>query len=95
MNPEKTQVVIFKPGVSKIDNELVFFGKTLKVNNKIKLLGITFDNNATFEEHCISRAKIANQRMNLLKLIRGRKWGANQNTLLTLYKQLIRPILEY
>jgi hypothetical protein len=34
------------------------------------------------------------QRVNLMKRLRGVGWGANSRTLLTLYKQYVRPVLE-
>ena len=41
------------------------------------------------------KAARANQGTNLLKMLRGKTWGSNKKTLMTLYKQFIRPILEY
>jgi hypothetical protein len=38
---------------------------------------------------------LANQRTNLLRLIKGKNWGANTKTLKQLYIQYIRPILEH
>jgi len=35
------------------------------------------------------------QRVRLLRMVSGKKWGANTRTLLKLYKQYIRPVLEY
>ena len=35
------------------------------------------------------------KRLNLLKAIRGKDWGASPNTILYTYKVYIRPILEY
>ena len=35
------------------------------------------------------------QRVRLLRMVSGQKWGANSRTLLKLYKQYIRPVLEY
>ena len=49
----------------------------------------------TFKRHCSEKAATASQRINMIKLLRGRNWGANPKTLLRIYKQLIRPVLEY
>ena len=45
--------------------------------------------------NCRSKASKAMQRVRLLRLVSGQKWGANSRTLLKLYKQYIRPVLEY
>ena len=60
-----------------------------------KILGVTIGKTNGLFEHCKEKAALANQRVNLLKLVKGRSWGANRVTLLRLYKQLVRPILEY
>jgi hypothetical protein len=35
------------------------------------------------------------KRLNLLKSIKGKNWGASSKTILNTYKALIRPIIEY
>ena len=35
------------------------------------------------------------KRLNLLKALKGRTWGANPETILYTYKVFVRPILEY
>ena len=45
--------------------------------------------------HAKNTAAKAVQRSSLLRMISGRGWGANQRTVLRLYKQYIRPVLEY
>jgi hypothetical protein len=56
---------------------------------------MTLGKTNTFKEHCMAKAATANQRIALLKMISGKSWGANKATLLRLYKQFIRPVLEY
>ena len=49
----------------------------------------------TFENHIEDIVTRANKRLNLLKAIRGQKWGASPETLLYTYRTYVRPILEY
>ena len=49
----------------------------------------------TFEHHIEDIVTRANKRLNLLKAIRGQKWGASPETLLYTYRTYVRPILEY
>ena len=59
------------------------------------MLGITLGKTNQLGQHCKDKAAIASQRVRLLKMLRGRSWGANRKILLRLYKQYIRPVLEY
>ena len=59
------------------------------------MLGVVFDKGISFGNHCRIKAAKAMQRVRLLRLVSGRKWGANARTLSRLYKQYIRPVLEY
>jgi hypothetical protein len=58
------------------------------------VLGITLDKNLSLTAFSQSKAVKAMQRVRLLRVISGRSWGANKRTLLHLYKQYIRPVLE-
>src|ERR1700759_2160254 len=87
MNVEKTQLVFIKM-------ELKMFGQTITEQTELKLLGVTFDKRMSLKNHCGNKVKQGSQRVNLLRVISGRKWGANAKTLLKLYKQYIRPVLE-
>ena len=74
----------------------------MHLNNQIipqvktfKYLGLTLDRRLTFNAHIENLKKRCSRRINVLKCIAGREWGADRRTLLRLYTSLIRPILEY
>ena len=58
------------------------------------MLGVTFDKKMNLGKHSREKSAKAKQRVRLLRLISDRIWGANRDTLLHLYKQYIRPVLE-
>jgi hypothetical protein len=87
-------MVTFKRGASK-GKKLQFFGKEINEANSMKVLGITLGKNSTMMQHCREKAAVVIQRTNWLRMVRGRRWGANSKTLLRLYLQLMRPVLEY
>lgn len=95
MNAEKTQLVSFKRNTSNLSQPLTFFGKTLKESKTLTILGLKIGKISRFTTHCKEKAAKAMQRANLLKMLRGKMWGANRKTLLRLYIQYIRPVLEY
>ena len=93
LNVTKTQLVTFSHAKTKMTLKL--FGESIHEQNELTLLGVTFDKKLSFTNHCRSKASKAMQRVRLLRLVSGQKWGANSRTLLKLYKQYIRPVLEY
>jgi hypothetical protein len=94
LNVAKTQLVRF-PAKRKKKLELKLFGRTISEKNELTLLGVTFDQALTFGRHCRLKAKEAARRVGLLKRVSGQGWGASKRVLLNLYKQYIRPVMEY
>src|ERR1700759_4387686 len=95
MNVGKTQLVSFSGPREKM--ELKMFGQTITEQTEMKLLGVTFTKThvkMSLTTHCRNKAKVASRKVRLLRVVSGRKWGANAKTLLKLYKQCIRPVLE-
>lgn len=92
LNVRKTQLVCFSRKGKKMTLEM--FGNTINESDAMTLLGVTFDKNGNHTAHCQSKAAKAMQRVSLLRLISGKSWGAKRRTLLHLYKQYIRPVLE-
>src|SRR5579872_5240022 len=91
---ERTQLVSFS-GQRRNKLELKLFSQTISEKDELVMLGVTFGRNGSLRNHCKGKASKAMQRVQLLRLVSGQSWGANARTLLTLYKQYIRPVLEY
>ena len=68
---------------------------TINASDEINILGITLDKNTNMIKYCRDRATIAHSRVALLTKISCQGWGANRDVLLRLYKQFVRPVLEY
>ena len=60
-----------------------------------KILGLTFDPKLNYGEHVKITKEKASKTVNITKAISGTKWGKQKETLLTTYKTLTRPIIEY
>ncbi|GFU64676.1 probable RNA-directed DNA polymerase from transposon BS [Trichonephila clavipes] len=60
-----------------------------------KYLGYTLDQEITNNKHIESQVINARKRLNVLKFISGRDWGAEASTLRTTFISLIRPVLEF
>ena len=97
LNPEKTEVIIFSKSPTAISAEpvLSLYGDLLSYYPHIKCLGITFDNRMTFTKHFEEILECCNQKFHRLRILVNKKWGPSPITILQIYKQCVRPILEY
>ncbi len=107
LNATKTQVVLFtRSGKGRKDWRKPHSNEWAKVSINIggqqifadltaNLLGVTFNSSMSFGPHFTEIINRCHSRLNLLKCLRGTDWGANSDTLLHLYKQVVRPILDY
>ena len=93
LNVAKTQLVSFS-NVKPRNMKLELFGEPIPEQNEMSLLGVTFSKTMRLAKHCKSKASKAMQRVRLLRMVSGKRWGAKAHTLLKLYKQYIRPVLE-
>ena len=96
LNPSKTWCLNF---FTKKENDnsprLWLRNELIKYKKEIKFLGVTFDQKLTFKAHIEDIITRCKKRLNLLKALRGKSWGAHPSTLLYTYKVFIRPLLEY
>ncbi|GFV59126.1 putative RNA-directed DNA polymerase from transposon BS [Trichonephila clavipes] len=60
-----------------------------------KYLGYTLDQEITSNKHIEGQVIKARKKLNVLKFISGRDWGAEASTLRTTFISLIRPVLEF
>ena len=93
----KTTGVIFSPNRSYniIPPTLFIQGDPIKFEKTAKFLGMHYDQNLTWQQHINELIIKCNRDLNLLKNIKGLKWGADQDTLLIIYRALIRSKLDY
>ena len=96
LNPSKTWGLnFFHKSINNNTPRLWLRGELVKYKKELKFLGITFDQGLTFEAHIRDIVKRCKKRLNLIKAIRGKTWGAHPSTLLYTYKTFIRPLFEY
>ena len=75
--------------VLKLDNDPIQFVK------EAKFLGLIWDTKLTFEPHIKYLKAWCQKSLNILKVLSRTKWGADQTTLLKLYRSLVRSKLDY
>ena len=62
---------------------------------EFKFLGLVWDTKLTFKNHIAYLKKKCRNSLNLLKVLSFTNWGADTDTLLKLYRSLIRSKLDY
>ena len=67
----------------------------LKFNPHPTFLGVTFDRTLSFKDHVLSLQKKFHSRFRAFRSITSASWGPSKESLCTLYKAFVRPILIY
>ena len=93
----KTEATLFTShGMTDSSKLSVYYnGTRLKTENYPKLLGITLDRGLKFNKNTNIMIRRCRQRLNMLRSIKGKKWGVSSFIILTSYKVLIRSIIDY
>ena len=79
----------YKTPLLKIDD------KDIEIVQTYTFLGMMFDSRLTWKPHLDNIVTKCNKRLNVLKCIVGSDWGSDTQSLLLLFRTLIRPILDY
>ncbi len=74
---------------------LILNDEEIACADTIQFLGMTLDKALTWRQHISKLKQKCFTRLNLLKALRGKTWGADQKTLLRIYSSHIRSILDY
>ena len=77
------------------DPQLLLYGNPIPVVEKVKFLGIIFDRKLSFLPHLHYLKNKCIKALNLLRVVAHTSWGADQQTILHLYRSLIRSKLDY
>ena len=93
----KSTAVIFSQNTKqmKLTEELKLNGEILKCDNHVKFLGMIFDSKLTWTRHVNYVEEKCRKRLNLMRSVTGNHWGASKNALITIYRTLIRSIIDY
>lgn len=97
LSPEKSTSTLFTTWTKEVDMQLniTVNGETLPTTKSPKLLGVKFDPMLTFNLHADSVISKLKTRNNMMKTLAGSNWGKEKETMITTYKAISRPILNY
>ena len=89
LNPDKTTCTLFAPDPSEINNTV------LRMATHPKVLGFTLDPKLTYSTHIHNISVQAHKPLHMIKTLTSTGWGKQKETLMTTYKAVMRPALEY
>jgi Reverse transcriptase (RNA-dependent DNA polymerase) len=95
LNISKTIYTIFTKASINNRLKLFFNGSQINYSDSPKFLGISFDSRLTFKHYIDNLVARCLKRLNMMRSIRGRGWGASPKLLLITYKSLIRSLIDY
>ena len=97
LNPLKceTSFISLDPYQSRIQPSLYILNTPFKFNSHPTFLGVTFDRTLSFKHHVLSLRKKFHSRFRAFRPIASASCGPSKESLCTLYKAFIRPILTY
>jgi hypothetical protein len=72
-----------------------FLGQTIEFVYSVRYWGVTLDSRLIWPPHVVEVRKKASQRLGLLGPLLNRRSGVSIRNGVLLYKQLIRPIMDY
>ena len=84
-----------KQRASNPDPFLMLGEQKIEVVEKTKFLGLIWDSKLNFKAHIEYIKKKCMKAMNILRVLAHSDWGADQSTLLHLYRALVRSKLDY
>lgn len=95
ISESKSHICTFTRSRYNPPTDIYFAEKRFPYRNVVKFLGVILDKKLNWKDHIHSIAIRAEKIVNLLKAFSRRKWGADPNVLLHMYRTLIRPIFDY
>lgn len=92
----KSEYIIFSRKTNPLTEfNLELKGTKIQETDNMKLLGLTFDKRLNWNHHLVELKNSTSEKINLIKTLAARNWGADQKTLLNTFKALILSKLDY
>ena len=94
LNIKKCTAVVFTRK-KNVTTQLFLNNLPITFANKFSFLGFMFDSHLTWSQHIDNIVQRSKARINLLKCLSHNDWGSNRNVLLSVYRAMIRSIIDY
>lgn len=92
----KTEFIIVSKKRNKTRNiNLTLNGSNIKEVKNLKILGLTFDKKMTWIDHINNLKSECHKRLNILKVLSSKKWGADRKCLLQAHQSIVKQKIDY
>ena len=92
----KSAAVLFTRKHDPVPISLILRDSTrLQMKNEYKYLGVTFQRNGSYSKHVQNVAPKFRSHLNVIRMLTGTSWGAGKRSLLTVYRLIVRSVIEY
>ena len=78
-----------------MEPHVTLYGSRSKSERSARYLGVIFDEGLRWTEHIKELKSRATKALDILKSVSGTKWGGDRESLLRLYRALVRPKMDY
>ena len=97
ISPAKSSATLFTTFSGEVSEELgvEIAGEKVPTVKKPKILGVTFDNLLSFNQHTKNLKTSIQSRNNILKALTGTTWGKDKETIVNTYKATGQSLLNY
>lgn len=95
INSAKTKAIWFKPRHKIFKPIVKINGVDIEFVPHVKYLGIYLDEFLNYKKHIMELLQAMDQRMNIIKMFAGNKWGGHPKTLLIVLKSVVRSRIDY
>ena len=97
LNSDKTTCTLFTPGPAEYTSnlDLTINNKALPMATPPKVLGLTLDPKLTYSTHIHNISVQAHKPLQIIKALTATGWGKQKETLMAIYKAVMRSALEY
>ena len=95
INTSKSIAIVFTKNKKWSNPTLKINESKIHFENVCTLLGVKFDSQLNWSKHIDYICDRAKARLNIMKCISGTHWGANKQTMLVVYRGLIRTLFDY
>src|ERR1044072_1289718 len=96
-SPEKSSITLITTDKhqSSLHPQVKLNNTIIPLNKFPKILGLIYDTHFTFSKHTQNITNTANRKLNIIRTLSQNNFSNELATLITTYKQFIRPTLNY
>lgn len=95
LDPDKCKAINFSAKRQQPRFDLSLDNQPIPWVTHLKILGLYFSKNLTFSHHFAQKKTSTLKKINALKAIAGKRWGARSHHLIQIVESYIRPTIDY